>query len=47
MFDENEDILYTWVREYHWDVCTTQSVNFNLISNFSEICFLNALTGTW
>ncbi|VFQ92948.1 unnamed protein product [Cuscuta campestris] len=20
MFDENEDISYTWVREYHWDV---------------------------
>lgn len=21
IYDENEDISYTWVREYHWDVC--------------------------
>ncbi|KAL9350746.1 hypothetical protein Peur_058001 [Populus x canadensis] len=20
MYDENEDILYSWIREYHWDV---------------------------
>nr|GMC78177.1 protein PAF1 homolog [Ipomoea batatas] len=32
MFDENEDISYAWVREYHWDVCSAQSANFKLIN---------------
>lgn len=21
MLDEEEDINYSWIREYHWDVC--------------------------
>jgi len=24
--DENEEISYTWVREYLWDVCTIANV---------------------
>jgi len=20
-YDESEDVTYSWVREYHWDVC--------------------------
>lgn len=26
MHDENEDISYTWVREYNWDVRTLADV---------------------
>lgn len=22
MYDENEDVSFSWIREYHWDVCT-------------------------
>lgn len=28
MHDENEDISYTWVREYLWDVCTLAQCDF-------------------
>lgn len=21
IYDENEDVSYSWIREYHWDVC--------------------------
>ena len=31
MHDENEDISYTWVREYLWDVCTLAQCHLSKI----------------
>lgn len=31
IYDENEDISYSWVREYNWDVCSNLLYIENLI----------------
>lgn len=30
MYDDNEDVSFSWIREYHWDVCTV--LVWNVIS---------------
>ena len=39
MYDEHEDISYSWVREYNWDVC---NLIFVLLHSKAGASTLNA-----
>lgn len=48
MYDENEDISYSWVREYHYDVCSC-NIEYTflvcLLQQLLILCPLNDFTG--
>lgn len=43
IYDEHEDVTYSWIREYHWDVCVRHEALYKLISFSAFLLFIQSL----
>lgn len=53
IYEENEDVSYSWIREYHWDVCLYNFLfpkkreEIMFIAIFSHILLMNSADAEW